>query len=153
VEGFVTFEKAWESHSRMLLNVIKRMLHGSPDAEDILQEVAVNAWRKWDQFDGRAKVGTWLYRIAVNETLMHFRKLDPLRAAEELSWDRGASPVHALDAVQIIRRIPHPDRQLLAEAYMLGMTGEELSSKYGVPATTMKSRLMRAKARCKRRLQ
>jgi RNA polymerase sigma-70 factor (ECF subfamily) len=46
-----------------------RMLDSSQDAEDVLQEVSLRAWRGRAAFDGRSLLRTWLHRIAVNACL------------------------------------------------------------------------------------
>ena len=50
------------------------MLGDEQDAEDVLQEVFIKAYNNIQGFEGRSKVSTWLYRIAVNESLMLLRK-------------------------------------------------------------------------------
>jgi len=51
-----------------------KMLGNPQDAEDILQETFIKAYHHIDGFEGRSKLSTWLYRIAVNEALMLLRK-------------------------------------------------------------------------------
>ena len=51
-----------------------KMVGNQQDAEDIVQETFIKAMQIIDQFEGRSKVSTWLYRIAVNESLMFLRK-------------------------------------------------------------------------------
>jgi RNA polymerase sigma-70 factor (ECF subfamily) len=54
-----------------------RMLNDSYEAEDILQETFLKAFKNIDRFEGRSSIGTWLYRIATNEALMRLRKVQP----------------------------------------------------------------------------
>lgn len=44
------------------------------DRKDLFQEVLTNIWRGLDRFEGRSKVSTWIYRIAVNTSMAYFRK-------------------------------------------------------------------------------
>ena len=53
---------------------IRRLVVIHHDAEDILQETFINVYRFIDTFKGESKLSTWLYRIATNECIKHFRK-------------------------------------------------------------------------------
>ena len=58
-----------ERHSRPLFRVAFRMTGNQQDAEDVVQESFLRAWRQLGKFDERASFGTWLYRIATNCSL------------------------------------------------------------------------------------
>jgi RNA polymerase sigma-70 factor (ECF subfamily) len=62
-EGFRTLV---ERHSRSLFRLAYRMTGNELDAEDVVQESFLRAYRRLDQFEARANFGTWLYRIAAN---------------------------------------------------------------------------------------
>jgi RNA polymerase sigma-70 factor (TIGR02960 family) len=66
------FAQLVEPHRRELLVHCYRTLGSLQDAEDVLQEVLMSAWRALDRFDGRA-LRPWLYRIATNRCLNHLR--------------------------------------------------------------------------------
>jgi RNA polymerase sigma-70 factor (TIGR02960 family) len=59
-----------------------RILGSAADAEDVLQETMMAAWRGLDRFEGRASPRSWLYRIATNKCLNHFRGSRILPAPE-----------------------------------------------------------------------
>jgi RNA polymerase sigma-70 factor (ECF subfamily) len=58
-----------ERHSRPLFRLAFRMTGNQQDAEDVVQESFLRAWRQLGKFDERASFGTWLYRIATNCSL------------------------------------------------------------------------------------
>jgi RNA polymerase sigma-70 factor (ECF subfamily) len=60
------FRQLVETYSPRLYRVAYRMTRQTQDAEDLVQETFMRAYRAWPSFDGRANVATWLYRICVN---------------------------------------------------------------------------------------
>jgi RNA polymerase sigma-70 factor, ECF subfamily len=63
-----------DAHSDKIYRLALKMLGDEQDAEDVLQETFIKAFKNIDRFEGRSKISTWLYRIAVNESLMLIRK-------------------------------------------------------------------------------
>jgi RNA polymerase sigma-70 factor (ECF subfamily) len=66
-----------DEYSPKLHRLAFRMMNDSYEAEDILQETFLKAYKNIDRFQGRSSIGTWLYRIATNEALMRLRKSKP----------------------------------------------------------------------------
>jgi RNA polymerase sigma-70 factor (ECF subfamily) len=71
------FARLVETYSPMIYRLGLKMLNNPQDAEDILQETFIKAYKHIAKFDGRSNVSTWLYRIATNEALMSLRRKDP----------------------------------------------------------------------------
>lgn len=70
------------AHSDELYRLAYRMLHDPAAAEDVVQDTFVNAFKGLDKFDGRAALGTWLFRIAYNNALMRLRSRRPTAPLE-----------------------------------------------------------------------
>jgi RNA polymerase sigma-70 factor (ECF subfamily) len=76
-----------EVHSPLVYRLALRLMGNEAEAEDVLQETFLNAFRGIDSFEGRSGLGTWLYRIAYNAAMMKLRKTDPYTISVEESLD------------------------------------------------------------------
>jgi RNA polymerase sigma-70 factor (ECF subfamily) len=68
------FTLLMESHKERIYWHIRRLVVSHDDAEDILQETFINAFRHHQSFKGECRIYTWLYRIATNECIRFFKK-------------------------------------------------------------------------------
>jgi RNA polymerase sigma factor (sigma-70 family) len=48
--------------------------HDKDERDDLFQQIFINVWKSLDRFEGRSAISTWIYRIAVNTSLIHFKK-------------------------------------------------------------------------------
>jgi len=64
-------------HSNGLYRLALRLLGDESEAEDVVQETFLNAFKSIHTFDGRSSLGTWLFRIAYNNAMMRLRKKKP----------------------------------------------------------------------------
>jgi RNA polymerase sigma-70 factor (ECF subfamily) len=63
-----------DHYGPMVYRVALRLMQNEADAEDVMQETFLNAFKSIDDFQGRSGLGTWLYRITYNNAMMRLRK-------------------------------------------------------------------------------
>lgn len=90
------FTEVIARYSRPLYWQIRRMVQSHEDADDLLQNTFMKAWSSLDSFRGDARLGTWLYKIAINESLSFLEKE---RKRLNISIDDEARPlIEAIEA-------------------------------------------------------
>jgi len=105
------FSSLVEIYSGKLYRLGLKMLGNPQDAEDMLQETYLKAFRGIKDFDGRASLSTWLYRIAVNESLMHLRRKHPETVSIE---EPGEADSENQEPLEIIDFCCMPERELMS---------------------------------------
>jgi RNA polymerase sigma-70 factor, ECF subfamily len=88
-----------------------RMLGSVHDAEDLVQETMLRAWRAYDRFEGRSTLRTWLYRIATNQclTALESQARRPLPAGLGGPSETGGQPLETRDEVPWLEPLPTAD--------------------------------------------
>jgi RNA polymerase sigma-70 factor (ECF subfamily) len=121
----LAFRVLVERHSRALFRLAYRMTQNEQDAEDLVQETFLRAYKQIQKFDGRSAFGTWLHRIAVNCSL------DLIRARKNRKEQQpSTSDVHTTGWLeQVTARDPSPERLSQSEqiASLLRPALEQLS--------------------------
>lgn len=82
------FSEVIRKYSEPLYHQIRRMVQSHDDTNDLLQNTFLKAWTSLDAFRGQAKLSTWLYKIAINESLTFLEKQ---KKQQNLSIDEEAS--------------------------------------------------------------
>ena len=82
------FSTLWQSEHGRLKTLARRMTGSREDADDVVQEAFLSAWRHHARFQGASLASTWLYRITANAALMHLRR-KRRRPAERLDAVSG----------------------------------------------------------------
>lgn len=101
------FEALVEPHRREIHLHCYRMTGSLTDADDLLQESLLKAWRKIGTFEGRAPFRAWLYRIATNTCLNELSRRRRPRFLAPDDWSGGPPPIATIHHLQ-----PYPDRLL-----------------------------------------
>jgi RNA polymerase sigma-70 factor (ECF subfamily) len=146
------FEILVDKYQKPLFNLALRMTRNYNDAEDIAQVTFLKAYENLASFDQKYKFFSWLYRIAVNESLNH---VNQRKHAEELSDDMpadGQSPEEQYDQDETSRRIQDALMQLKEEyravivlKHLQGFSYDQISDILEIPETKVKSRLFTAR--------
>nr|WP_285631122.1 sigma-70 family RNA polymerase sigma factor [Actinoallomurus iriomotensis] len=110
------FARLTHSYRPELLAYCYRMLGSAHDAEDLVQETYLRAWRSYEAFEGRASLRTWLYRIATNVclTALEHRKRRPLPSGLGGPADDPEGPLAPPPEVAWLQ--PIPDRLVHADS-------------------------------------
>lgn len=157
----------------MVLNTCFRFVLNKEDAEDISQEVFIEAYRSLDSFRQESKLSTWLYRIAVTKSLDHLRKKkrkkrfsslkrviginDP---AEELPTPSSETPDEVLSGSERVEVLQHaldalPDNQ--KTAFLLskydGYSNQEIAEIMQTSVSAIESLVHRAKKNLQKQLE
>ena len=106
------FARLVDRYSPFVYRLGLKMLNSPQDAEDVLQETFIKAYRHLQGFDGRARVSTWLYRIATNEALMLLRKKHPDTISVNEPWENEHEDQEPL---QIVDWCCLPEAELMSE--------------------------------------
>jgi len=118
-------------------------------AEELAQDVFVQAWCALPRFRAESALGTWLHRIAVNAALAALRVREPARDAAELDadWAAAATPCPAERAAleRAIAALPPRARSVLVLHDIEGWTHEEIAAALGIVPGSCKTHLHRAR--------
>ena len=153
------FEAVYRAHSGRLFGLVSRMLASAPEAEDVLQDVFINAHRKMGSYRGESSLGTWLYRLAVNHCLDHLRSRAArmARSTESLDVEDAAEPaaseprvptaVSRIDLERAITQLPEGCRLAFVLHDVEGLDHKEVAAALGITEGTSKSQVHKARMR------
>jgi RNA polymerase sigma-70 factor (ECF subfamily) len=151
-------------YQNKIYRLARRMTETDEDAEDVLQEAFVKAFRSLSGFKGRSKFSTWLYRITVNLALMKLRrkKLDSVSLNEPVVTDQGAiqkdiedttpDPLSALiekESQELLSKaigeLPPSYRAVFVLRHGEGLSTEDTAKILKISVPAVKSRLHRTR--------
>jgi len=143
------FELIVRRHADVLWQFARCLLGSDQDAEDAVQETFVRAYRGLSSFRGRAALRTWLVSVcrrACLDLIAQRRNVLPLdRAARLQHIDEHAEDRHLIK--ETLEAMPADERLAFVLVDLLGLSREEAARTEGVPPSTLKSRLYRARDR------
>ena len=150
------FNRAYRDHAPSMLTAANRVLRDPAAAEDVVQDVFMQLWRKPDGFDPRrGSLSSYLTMMARSRALDRWRtrtarEAAVARSAQQVRVERpvaedAAEPVLRRDGEQrvlgALDRLPGEQREAVLLAFGKGLTAREIATAAGVPLGTAKSRV------------
>ena len=156
------FEELYRTHATRLYNLAIRMAGGASDADDLLQDIFLLAYRKLGSYRGESSLGTWLYRLAMNHCLDVLRNRQTRMGRLTDSMDEPeAAPVAAppvlsavgrIDLERAIAALPPACRAAFLLHDVEGFGHQEVADILGVSEGTSKSQVHKARLRIRAHL-
>jgi RNA polymerase sigma factor (sigma-70 family) len=156
-----------EKYQRLVAAIVFRMVYNAADREELSQEIFLKIFKNITEFQGSAKISSWIGRIASNTCINHLRKKSlPLFAdvspvgqeLENVAGD-GLTPEHLNERADSsrnlqreIERLPAHYRLILTLFHFSEMNYEEIGQTLNLPSGTVKSHLFRARQKLRERL-
>jgi RNA polymerase sigma-70 factor (ECF subfamily) len=156
------FASLFYAHKARIYSVCLRMTNNTAEAEDLTQDAFLQVFRKLQTFRGDSALSTWLYRIAVNTVLMHFRKkaLRQVSLDEPFSQDaktvrreygskddRLTGSVDRIALARAIKELPAGYRTIFLLHEVEGYEHQEIAQLLDCSVGNSKSQLHKAKLR------
>jgi RNA polymerase sigma-70 factor (ECF subfamily) len=144
-------------YQRPIYNAAFWILRTHEDAHDISQTVFLKVAERADEYDPRYKFFSWIYRIAVNESLNLLRRSrheEPLEDDVDMPGEESAGPERQASTAQLARQVRSAmmgmatnDRVVLTLRHFSECSYEEMAQILGIDEKTVKSRLFEARRR------
>ncbi|HVT89085.1 MAG TPA: RNA polymerase sigma factor [Tepidisphaeraceae bacterium] len=151
------FHTLVDRHAKALFRIALSLCGNRTDAEDIVQETFLGAYRGMKNFAERSSVKTWLMQILTRQSHKAWHKSknqrDSLPINEQTADDRSASRVEdRMDVMQMLQSLPQPHREVIVLRHLQGLSYDEMARVLNLPQGTVESRLTRARAELRSRL-
>ena len=153
------FETLLVRYEKPVYNAAYRMLHNADDARDVTQTVFLKVYENLDQYDPAHRFFSWVYRIALNESINWLKKSNRNEALDYETADQGDGPEAMASDQQLgkgmeaaLMRISSDYRAVIILKHVLGFSYIEISEVLDIPEKKVKSRLYTARQLLQERL-
>jgi len=152
--------RLYKLYARSMYNVGYRIVNNADEAQDVLQEAFISAFKNLEFYRGDATFGAWLKRIVVHKAINYLKKRRMERLPEDDNWDisqevdeEGEFP-HPVESVRnAIEKLPDGYRAVLSLYLIEGYDHGEISEILGITESTSKSQFNRSKKRLREILE
>lgn len=153
--------RLYKLYSKSMYNVGYRITRDEAEAEDVLQEAFISAFRNLGSYRGDSTFGAWLKRIVVNKAInaLNKRKLETVPEEQGSDLPDADPPTDYGDELTVervksgIEQLPDGYRQVLSLYLLEGYDHQEIGQILGISESTSKSQLNRAKHRLRESLR
>jgi RNA polymerase sigma-70 factor (ECF subfamily) len=137
-----------------MFNICLRITGNHAEAEDVLQEAFIKAFRNIDSFEFRSSFGAWLKRIVINTTVNHMNKQkalminleeDRMQFSDLPDTDYQSIELEVDNVKKAINKLPNGYRIVLSLYLLEGYDHKEIAKVLGISESTSKTQYIRAK--------
>ncbi|MDJ0762363.1 MAG: RNA polymerase sigma factor [Myxococcota bacterium] len=149
----VAMQTLYQQHSNRIYLLAIRLLGNRADAEEVVQECFLKAWRNIGTFRGDAAIGTWLCRIGVNLCRDRLKKPRPRDSELEVGTPPRVPDTFARKHLEnALALLPDRFREVLVMHDVMGMKHGEIAAVLNIAVGTSKSQLHKSRAQMRRLL-
>jgi RNA polymerase sigma-70 factor (ECF subfamily) len=149
------FSRLVREHKSTIYTVCYMFSKDEDEVQDLFQETLINMWKGMEGFREESKIGTWIYRVALNTCLTMERKKKreikkvPLQMDVNLFEDGDANAKQARMLHQRISQLAYVDRAIVM-LWLEGMSYDEIGAVVGISAQNVAVKLFRIKEQLKK---
>ena len=143
-------------YEKPVYNAAYRMLNNREDARDVTQTVFLKVFQNFGQYDPSRRLFSWIYRIALNESINWLGKTNRLEPLTFDAADEGNGPEQELESARVsasvqaaLMTIKTDYRTVIILKHFLGCSYVEIGNILEIPEKTVKSRLYTARQQLK----
>lgn len=149
-----------EKHKGIIVKICSIYARRQDERDDLFQEIVIQLWKAWPNFEGRSQFSTWLYRIALNTAISGLRKkqtdlvyMDQFTMPEAVDPGTDSNREEKLKALyQAIRELPEIDRAVVM-LYLEDKSYDEMEDILGISQGTLRVKMNRAKEKLRKSVQ
>jgi RNA polymerase sigma-70 factor (ECF subfamily) len=148
-------EISWSRTQRQLTAFIYRRVKDRAVADDITQDVLIKVFSKMTQLQDSERLSGWIYQIARNSIVDHFRTKSKEISVSDLDWESDAKSLNACVETclnEMLLTLPKPYREALELVEIKNLSQQALAEKLGISYSGAKSRVQRARQMLKEQM-
>lgn len=151
------FLKKMEKHKGVVFKISKMYMDNKDDQDDLFQEIIYQAWKSFENFEGKSEFSTWLYKIALNTAIIFLKSAKRRNFIENKDFEKiEVSSENYNDATEANLKIMYhaihqlnPIDKALIFYYLENYSGKQISEQMGITEVNVRVKLNRAKTKLK----